>query len=166
MRAAEEKARAAMADEMERLKREIEEGGGSEEARRRRASLENREAELLEIIKEKDREIARLKAELEKLQAAFNEMQMQLEAMLNDPSGARDKALAMKKRLGEQLNWGQGKRTHENVFDRLYHDALDRLTRMEVLRQTFMKMQREQLVLFFLRLVVFRFKIVSMSMKL
>ncbi|CAD7969632.1 unnamed protein product [Amoebophrya sp. A120] len=138
----EDKVRKEMQAEMDKLKKQLADGEGSEAARRKQ---EDREKELLEIIRQRDEEIKRLKAEIEKLQAALQELQMQIEALLADPKKAREGALAMRKKLGEQLNWVV-KNTHENVFDRLYHDAIDRLTRMEVLRQTFMKMQREQLV--------------------
>mmetsp|Transcript_13868 Transcript_13868/g.34239 ORF Transcript_13868/g.34239 Transcript_13868/m.34239 type:complete len:1281 (+) Transcript_13868:655-4497(+) len=138
---AEEKVRAEMAAEMERMRKEMEENS-AEEVRRQ---SKGREQELEAIIAARDREIKRLKEEIERLQAALQELQMQIENLLADPKKAREGAMAMRKRLGEQLNWVV-KSSHENVFERLYHDAIDRLTRMEVLRQTFMKMQREQLV--------------------
>ncbi|CAD7934344.1 unnamed protein product [Amoebophrya sp. A25] len=147
---AEKEEKRKMQAELERLRKLVSESDlENAEGREGGAGSKSKEKikDLEEQLKEKDREIKRLKDEIARLQAALQELQMQIEHVLSEAkNGGQGGAVkGMRKRLGEQLNWVV-KSSHENVFERLYHDALDRLTRMEVLRQTFMKMQREQLV--------------------
>lgn len=113
-----------------------------------------------EELGEKNRLFAALREEHGALGLAMAEMKIQLEALEAEKSrGFGDRRRSggpgdedgdggspgKKRRVGETLKW-EVKQTHKNVFQRLYYDAMHRITRMEKLKQKFLEMQRNQLL--------------------